>query len=349
MSKNFKLYAASLSLALTVGASAFAQDSTTTQTGTTQTGAMQTANMQTNTQSKSIASGQKAKIKGVIVDRQADMFTVSDDTGGNVQVQLTGNTTIKSKKFFGSGKTYVADLLTRGLYLEVQGRGGNQGMLVAEKVRFGEDDLRNARALDTRVAPVEGRVTAAEENAQRLSGQLDELTAISNAARGGAKAAQDSADAAIAGVNATNTRITELDDFSVSNTATVNFKVGKFDLSPEAKTSLDTLAQNVASMKGYVVEVTGYSDSTGNTEKNRILSEKRAETVRRYLVENHGIPLRRILQSYGFGEAETAAVADNTTREGRAQNRRVEVKLLISKGLSNQVQVQSPATSNQEQ
>lgn len=335
MSKFSKLsvYGATFGLVLTLGVSSFAQNGTTPTNGT----------VAQTTSSRSIASGEKAKIKGVVVDRQADMLTVRDSaTNQDVRVMLTGNTSIKSKKWFGSGKTFVADMLTRGLYLEAQGRGDGSGNLNAEKIRFGEDDLRAAQSLDARVTPVEGRVTAAEENAQRLSGQLDELVAISNAARGGAKAAQETADAAVQGVNATNQRITELDDYAVQDTATVNFRTGSAVLSPESKAKLDEVATGVSSMKGYVMEVTGYADATGNTNRNRALSQRRAEAVISYLVENHGIPLRRILPSYGFGEAEKMAVGDNTTRDGRAQNRRVEVKLLVSKGLTNSVEVQMP-------
>jgi outer membrane protein OmpA-like peptidoglycan-associated protein len=334
MNNNFsklKVYAASLSLALAFGAgTAIAQDNN---------GQMQQA------QARTISSGQKAKIRGVVVDRQSDMLTVRDETGSNVQVSLTGNTSIKSKKFFGSGKSYVSDLLTRGLYLEVQGRGDQSGNLVAEKVRFGEDDLRAAQALEARVNPVEGRLSEAEQNAQRLSGQLDELVAVSNAARGGAKAAQDTADAAVVGVNATNERISGLDDYVVQNSTMVNFKVGSATLSQDAKMQLDQMAQGIQSAKGFVIEVTGYADATGSAEKNRVLSERRADAVRRYLVENHNVPLRRILQSYGFGELQ--AVAENTTREGRAQNRRVEVKLLVSRGINQTVNVTNPANQDQ--
>jgi outer membrane protein OmpA-like peptidoglycan-associated protein len=61
------------------------------------------------------------------------------------------------------------------------------------------------------------------------------------------------------------------------------------------------------------------------------LSQRRADTVIRYLIENHNIPLRRIVTPYGYGE--TNPVAENNSRDGRAQNRRVEVKLLVNKGL----------------
>lgn len=340
--KTSKLIACgtSLSFALTLGlSSVMAQDNT--QNSDTNSA---TTIAQTTAPARSIGSGQKAKIRGVVVDRQADLLTVEDDAGSRVQVKIGGETSIKSKKVFGSGKSYASELLTRGLYLEAQGRGDSSGALAADKIRFGEDDLRSARSLNSRINPVEERVGAAEQNAQRLSGQLDELVAISNAARGGAKAAQDTADAAVTGVNATNTRITELDDYAVQNSATVNFRIGSSVLSPEAKTQLDTVAQSATGMKGFVMEVTGFADATGDTVRNRALSQRRAEAVIQYLVENHGVPLRRILPSYGFGELNS--VAENTTKEGRAQNRRVEVKLLVSKGLTNSVEVRSPNQSS---
>jgi outer membrane protein OmpA-like peptidoglycan-associated protein len=78
--------------------------------------------------------------------------------------------------------------------------------------------------------------------------------------------------------------------------------------------------------------VSGFASADGSTEANRRLSERRAETVIRYLVENHNIPLRRIITPYGYGEMKP--IADNTTRGGRAENRRVEVQVLVSRGLT---------------
>lgn len=105
-----------------------------------------------------------------------------------------------------------------------------------------------------------------------MSGQIDELAAVSNAARGGAKAAQDTADAAVAGVNATNERISALDDYTPQETAAVTFKVNSAKLSPEAKTQLDDLATKAQAAKGYVIEVSGYADATGGVNHNRVLS-----------------------------------------------------------------------------
>lgn len=166
--------------------------------------------------------------------------------------------------------------------------------------------------------------------------------AISNAAKGGAKAAQETADAAVAGVNATNKRISDLDDYVVQSTATVNFRVNSSVLSADGKAALDEVANAARSLKGYTIEVTGFASSDGSTAKNKVLSQRRAQAVIDYLVENGNVPLRRIGTSYGFGELQ--AVADNATREGREQNRRVEVKLLVSRGINTNVEVKSAAT-----
>ena len=289
-------------------------------------------------QIRTVASGQKLKLKGTVVAKDSDKIIVRDTTGVDTNVMLNSSTSVKTKGgFFGGGNTIATNQIVRGLNLEIEGRGDNAGNLSAEKVRFTKDNLAVAQSLESRIAPAEDRLTQTEQNAQRISGQIDELMAVSNAARGGAKAAQDSADAAIAGVNATNQRISSVDDYVVQTNATINFKVGSAVLSPEGKQSLDTVAQTALTMKGYLIEVTGFASADGDEKKNKELSRRRAQTVLDYLIETHNIPLRRIGTSFGFGEAQ--AVADNTTREGREQNRRVEVKLTVSKGLNQNVEV----------
>lgn len=290
--------------------------------------------------SRSVASGQKMKIKGVVTRRDADTFTVRDLNGVDTVVRLDDRTSVKTNGgFLRSGSNFAQTNILRGLNLEVEGRGNGSGELAAEKVRFKESDLRVARAVESRAAPLEDRASSTETklgqveaNAQRLSGQLDELAAVSNAARGGAKAAQATADSAVAGVNATNERISALDDYEPQSVAAVNFRSGSAVLSPDSKTKLDDIATKALNAKGYVLEVSGFADTNGSVELNRMLSQRRADAVIRYLVENHNIPLRRIVTPYGYGE--THPVAENTSREGRAQNRRVEIKLLVNKGLT---------------
>ncbi|MBA3322002.1 MAG: OmpA family protein [Pyrinomonadaceae bacterium] len=301
---------------------------------------------------RSVTSGQKAKIKGVVTRRDADTFTVQDINGVETVVLMTDRTSVKSKGgFLRSGSTYGATNILRGLNLEVEGRGDASGQLVAEKVRFGTTDLNVARSLQARVDPVESRVGTAEtrigeveQNSQRLSGQLDELAAVSNAARGGAKAAQESADAAISGVNATNERISALDDYTVQQTATVNFRTGSAVLSPESKLALDEIAKQAFNAKGYVLEVRGFASAEGSEDLNRRLSQRRADAVVRYLAEMHRIPLRRIVTPFGYGESQ--AIADNASREGRQQNRRVEVSVLVNRGLMQQAPNMNPTKTD---
>jgi outer membrane protein OmpA-like peptidoglycan-associated protein len=293
-------------------------------------------------QTRSLASGQKYDIKGVIVQMDDNnSFIIRDSVGVNTRVVVEPNASIKNNSVWG-GDRYPITALVRGLNLEVEGRGDSSGALSASKIRFDKSNLMTAQSIDARVAPAEERIAATEQNAQRLSGQIDELMAISNAAKGGAKAAQETADAAVQGVNATNKRISDLDDYVVQSTATVNFKVNSSRLSEEGKAALDEVANATRGLKGYTVEVTGFASSEGSTAKNKALSQRRAQAVIDYLVENGNVPLRRIGTSYGFGELQ--AVADNSTREGREQNRRVEVKLLVSRGINTNVEVKSAAT-----
>jgi outer membrane protein OmpA-like peptidoglycan-associated protein len=299
--------------------------------------------------STAVASGQKMKVKGVVLSRDVDTFTVQDMTGSTVTVLLTDRTSVKAKGgFFGGGTNYNVTNILRGLNLEVEGRGDANGQLVAEKVRFNESDLRVARTVESRVDPVEnrvgsaeGRINQVEQNSQRLSGQIDELAAVSNAANGGAKAAQATADAALVGVNATNERISALDDYVPQTSSSILFRRGSAVLSKDAKAQLDEVAQQALAARGYVLEVSGFASAEGGPETNRRLSQQRADTVIRYLVENHQVPLRRIITPYGYGESQP--VADNKTRAGRAENRRVEVKILVNRGLTQGV---TPTTSS---
>jgi len=337
-----------LTVIVALASAAFAQDNTGGNTSTTTT-----ANSSAN--SRSVANGQKMTVKGVVTyrDIDANTFVVQDSNGVNTTVRLTDATSVKSKGgFFGGGSTYGATNILRGLNLEVEGRGDASGNLVAQKVRFGSTDLRVAQSIQARVDPVENRVGTAEnrigqveQNSQRLSGQLDELAAVANAAGGGAKAAQETADAAVSGVNMTNDRISALDDYVSQQTVNVNFRTGSTVLSPESKATLDQIAQQALKAKGYVLEVRGFASADGAEEKNRALSQRRADAVVRYLAYTHNIPLRRIVTPFGYGEQQ--AVADNTTREGRQQNRRVEVSVLVNRGLMQSAPNMSTAKPDQ--
>jgi outer membrane protein OmpA-like peptidoglycan-associated protein len=301
-----------------------------------------------------VAAGAKMKTKGMIVRRDQGNLIIRDQSGSELTVRTAG-AKIEEKKSnpFRGSKKYSETQLARGLYIEVEGHGDSSGVLIAEKIKLADDDFRVSQAVESTVVPVENRlgeaedrVTRTEQNAQRLSGQLDELAQVANLAKGGAAAAQETADVAVDGVNKTNDRISSLDDFEVKKSQTINFKVGSAVLNTEAKTMLDDIANQAKAEKGFVIEVRGFASADGAENSNRVLSQRRAEVVMRYLAENHDIPLRRIILPFGYGEA--MPIADNTSRDGRIQNRRAEVSILVSKGLMNSVQVNRPVSTSRQ-
>jgi len=270
---------------------------------------------------RSVPSGSKMKFRGVVISRNADVFTIRDRSRADYQVLITDNTSIKTHGgFLRSGKKYPVTDILRGLIVEVEGKGDNQGQLVADKIRFNESDMRAAITSDTRVSPVEA-------NQERMAGQMDELYAVAAEAR--------------AEVKAVNERVSALDDYDVQETVSVTFRTNSAVLSPEAKAQLDTLASKTLNARAFMIEVAGHTDSTGSDSKNFRLSQQRAQAVVQYLAVQHKIPLRRFVTPMGYGKTE--AVADNTTAEGRSQNRRVDVKMIINRGMN------QPATSSSSQ
>lgn len=340
---------------LFLGVSAFAQDSAMARSSPAQAASTQSQQGVTSSPSAATANqptyiaGEKYEIEGNVITRDADTVTILTTRNQKVVVAINDQTEVKEKKSnpFRSARKYAITNLIPGLEVEIKGRADGSGRLFADEIKMTQDDLRTAMAIDARVNPVERDLAETQQNAERLSGQVNELSAVSNSARGGAVAAQETADRAMgaanraqtaadqaeAGVRATNARISSLDNFDIKHSAVVNFKVNSYQLSPEAKQHLDEIAQEAASEKGYMIEVVGYASSEGSANYNRRLSQERADSVVRYLAEEQNVPLRRIITPFGFGELQP--VADNSTRAGREQNRRVEIRVLVSRGIEN--------------
>jgi outer membrane protein OmpA-like peptidoglycan-associated protein len=298
-----------------------------------------------------VAQGEKVKLQGVVSMRNGDMFKVRDPAGNETAVLLTGDTDVTShtRGALRGKKEYPVTFIMRGLRLQAQGRGDADGNLVAEWVRFDEQDLRSAQALEqtaelaidneARIAAAEAAAREAAENARRMAAQIEENTALANKAQASADAAQAQADAAFKSAALANNRINGLDDYDIMKTIPVLFKVGSSVITAAGKTTIDEAAAWAKGEKakgnanGWLVQVVGFADTSGNTAKNRALSEKRAQAVIRYLVTVHGLDLRRLVQPFGFGE-EGKAAGDNKTAAGRAQNRRVEIIILQNKGIA---------------
>ena len=126
-------------------------------------------------------------------------------------------------------------------------------------------------------------------------------------------------------------RMADIDKYNVKSTTNVNFDVGKSNLSPQAKNDLCAAATTADGMENALLLVVGYTDSTGSQEFNQTLSERRAARVVNHLQQACGWKPYRMLSPTGMAEADP--LADNTTYEGKAQNRRVSVNVLVSKAV----------------
>ena len=297
-----------------------------------------------------VPQGQQQKVQGVVSIRTGDSFKVRDPGGAETSVLMTPATKVSSHSKGLRGKqAYPVTYIMRGLRLQAQGKGDADGNLVAEWVRFDEQDLRAAQALEqtnelaednkVRIAAAEEAARQAEANAQRMAGQIEENTALANAAMAKAQAAQAQADAAFKSAALANNRINGLDDYDTVRTVSVLFKPNGTIIDATARQTIDEAAAWAKGEKakgntnGWLVEVVGFADTTGNTAKNRSLSERRAKAVIQYLVGVHNLDLRRLVQPFGFGDSKPTA--DNKTAAGRAKNRRVEIRILQNKGIAN--------------
>ena len=187
-----------------------------------------------------------------------------------------------------------------------------------------------------RVTPLEQRTGELEETSRRNSQDIGRLSTDITDVRGRADRAQSQADAALSRADEANTRVngaersvsdlrTSLDNYVLQNTASVRFAFDSYELTPEAKESLNQLAIQIKDRENFILEIQGFADWIGKDAYNNQLTQKRADSVRRHLAEQHNIALFR-MHILGFGKIRP--VADNKTPEGRAENRRVEIRLL---------------------
>jgi outer membrane protein OmpA-like peptidoglycan-associated protein len=186
-----------------------------------------------------------------------------------------------------------------------------------------------------RVTPLENRTGELEETARRNTQEISRISRDVEDLKQRTDRAQQQADRAATSAEQANTRVAgveksvddlraNLDKYTVQKTVTVLFNAGKSELLPEAMAALDELAGQIKGRNGFLLELQGFASAEGKPELNEQLSQSRSEVVKRYLAEHHNIPLFRI-SIIGLGVSRP--VADNTTKEGRVQNRRVEVKL----------------------
>jgi outer membrane protein OmpA-like peptidoglycan-associated protein len=289
------------------------------------------------------ARPRKIKLSGTITGNQPDRLIVLD-FGNQQRIVRKTSTTRYIRTQRRGGKVANQNNVMDGLYVSVIGIPGDNDEVIAEVVTFSDRDLRVAMTIEARVAAleertsdVENKVSQVEGSSQRVAGQLEELAAVSNAARGGGKAAQATADAAVAGVNATNDRMTAVDDYTVVRVITISFPVNSAVITDQAKGQLQALGSELSQLKGYLVEVAGFGDKTGTSEKNIDIGQERADAVAQYLARNGLVPVRRLLLPIGYG------TRDNSQAAGIG---RVEIRILLNKGLTAPAPTMNPGVGS---
>lgn len=247
------------------------------------------------------------KVTGMITARSGGRLQITADDGTNTMVTLHPETEVRTRGgFLGIGnKTLDQNALTNGLPVIVRTAQYGEG-LVASEVRFTSDDKQIAAMIRGGTQQQFGEQGAA----------IRQNAAATEALRG---------------------RLGDIDKYNLVGSTNVYFDTGKATLTPAYKAELCNAAQQADQNENALLLVLGYADITGSQEFNQTLSEKRAAAVVNHLQQVCKWKPYRMLTPTGMATADPAA--DNATPQGRAQNRRVSVNVLVSKALDTQQQV----------
>ena len=290
-----------------------------------------------------ITADQKSKVTGTIVSRNGDFVKVKDKKSGQtVVIALSDDTKIERKKgkyeFF-RHKNMDLTAMVPGLTIEAEGVGNAKGQLAANKISFVPDVFAVEVAEEQQIMANKAAAGQAQTTANQGVAAAGQAQTSADAAQASANTAQSTANAAgdvavvdAAAVQMVNKRVSDLDDYKVVAEAGIYFASGKADLDAAAKADLDTVAAATKGVDGYLIEIAGYASKTGTKQENQELSEDRAANVTQYLEEKGNIPMRRIMAPAGYGSTHPAAT--NSDPAGRELNRRVDVKVLLNKGVA---------------
>lgn len=247
----------------------------------------------------------QTKVEGVIAGRNGAQVVLRTTENPKLIVLLTDDTDVGQVE--GMLKVRKKEMsmaaLIPGLPIRVEGEYDNQGQLVAKTVRFKGNDLEQAQAIQAGIAETQQQAQANKEATEKNK----------------------------AGIEATNARIENLDDYTVLDEVTVYFGNGKTAVDPKYNTQLAALAEKAKQTSGYMVEVQGHASSSGSAELNQKLSDERAANVTAILLTQGKVPLTNMLAPAALGEM--SQVESDNGQDSEAANRRVVVKVLQNKGI----------------
>jgi outer membrane protein OmpA-like peptidoglycan-associated protein len=259
-------------------------------------------------------------IEGVIMSRNGDNLVLRGTGLGVINVSITRSTNIYELKGpLGLGilpSSMSPDILVPGLKIIVEPESAAQKN-VAKTIQFKTSDLETLYAIQAALAIPQAQIQALQ---QELAAQKQY-----NSIQDQAIAAGKVADAAI------SKRISDLADYDPKAELIVLFDVNSANLSDKAKADLRAFAEQSKKYRGYLIQVAGYADAQGSASRNQVLSDRRAAAVVHYLQQDLDVALSRVLTPIAMGASNP--VASNETAQGRAENRRVTVRLGVNRGI----------------
>ena len=272
-------------------------------------------------------AAQSVKVEGLIKARNGETMIVQTSESPKLVVLLTDNTeagqvqgVLKARR-----KAMSMAALIPGLAVKVEGTYNDENQLVAKSVSFKGNDLERAKS-------IQAGLHETQEQVQQNKAELEKHNAELKAQNEALQQQQQQIASNKAAIDAAVARFGQLDDYYIFDEVTVYFGNGKVKVEPQYTPQLLALVEKARVINGYMIEVKGYASSDGSVELNQKLSEDRANSVTKILLQQGHVALTRMLAPGAMGESHQ--VGNDKTAEGQAENRRVVVRVLQNKAIA---------------
>ncbi len=282
----------------------------------------------------SIVATAQVKTEGLITGRSGDTLTLQTSDSSKIVVVLTDDTQVSQVQgvLKARRKQMSMAALIPGLPVQVEGSYNAQNQLVATSIKFKGNDLEHAQSAQAGLQPTKQALQQSQEELAQQKAALDAQQQALAQQQAHMAEAQAKIAANMAAIKAANERFGQLGEYNILDEVTVYFANGKVALDPKYKPQLMALVEKAKGITAYIIQVEGYASSVGSVALNQKLSEDRANNVTMFLQQQGHVPLTHMLAPGAMGESRQ--VGSDKTAEGQAQNRRVVVRVLQSKGIA---------------
>lgn len=280
---------------------------------------------------------ERVRVRGLITTRTEETIVLKTREGTAVTVAFDENTRVERPKGLGIRKERMPSAtLIPGLRVSVNGTRQDATHVRATSISFNKNDLQTAETIQAGLTPTEQKVATNQKDitANTENIKVNEQQIAASQQDIAANRQNITANKTAIDTNAVETgkRFGDLTEYDAKGQVNVRFATGSATISAQDREALKKLAQDAISLKGYMIQVKGFTDSRGSAAMNQRLSMDRAQNVIAYLIQECNVPLRHVIAPGAMGES--APAASNDTKAGRAENRRVEVNVLVNKGIA---------------